>query len=70
MHKFHHHFERPWTDTNYGNIFSIWDRLFGTMVMDDPKKIHYGLDVLEDSTDENLGFQFKIPFNKNIKTDY
>ena len=21
MHKFHHHFERPWTDTNYGNIF-------------------------------------------------
>ena len=70
MHKFHHHFERPWTDTNYGNIFSIWDRLFGTMVMDDPKKIHYGLDVLEDSTDENLAFQFKIPFNKNIKTDY
>ncbi|MDH5610011.1 MAG: sterol desaturase family protein, partial [Cyclobacteriaceae bacterium] len=22
MHKFHHHFERPWTDSNFGNIFS------------------------------------------------
>ena len=26
MHKFHHHFERPWTDTNFGNIFSFKHR--------------------------------------------
>lgn len=70
MHKFHHHFERPWTNTNYGNIFSLWDRIFGTMVYDDPHKIKYGLDVLEDSTDEDVGYQFKIPFDKKIKTDY
>lgn len=70
MHKFHHHFERPWTDSNFGNITSLWDRLFGTLVYDDPKKIRYGLDVLDDSTDEAIGFQFRIPFNKNIKTDY
>ena len=70
MHKFHHHHERPWTDTNFGNIFSIWDRLFGTFVYDDPKKIRYGLDVLDDRKDENIAYQFKIPFDKNIKTDY
>ncbi len=70
MHKFHHHFERPWTDTNFGNIFSIWDRIFGTMVYDDPQKIIYGLDVLDSNTDENVGYQFKIPFDKSIKTDY
>ncbi|GJM30430.1 MAG: hypothetical protein DHS20C17_30650 [Cyclobacteriaceae bacterium] len=70
MHKFHHHFERPWTNTNYGNIFSLWDRLFGTLVYDDPEKIKYGLDVLEDSTDEDLGYQFRIPFDRSIKTDY
>lgn len=70
MHKFHHHFERPWTDSNFGNITSIWDRLFGTMVYDDPHKIRFGLDVLDDTTDENVGYQFKIPFNKKIKTDY
>ena len=70
MHKFHHHHERPWTDTNYGNIFSIWDRLFGTFVYDDPKKIHYGLDVLPNETADDVLFQFKIPFNPEITTDY
>jgi len=70
LHKFHHHFERPWTDTNFGNIFSIWDRLFGTYVYDDPKKIRYGLDVLDDKKDEDIAYQFKLPFDKSIKTDY
>ncbi|MBT8219402.1 MAG: sterol desaturase family protein [Bacteroidia bacterium] len=69
MHKFHHHFERPWTDTNFGNIFSIWDRMFGTMVYQDTKDIKYGLDVLDGSKDENILFQLGIPFNKEIKTD-
>ncbi|GJM36212.1 MAG: hypothetical protein DHS20C18_52130 [Saprospiraceae bacterium] len=70
MHKFHHHFERPWTDTNFGNIFSIWDRLFGTMVYDDPRKVRYGLDVLDGNLDEDLVYQFKVPFDKSVKTDY
>ncbi len=70
MHKFHHHFERPWTDTNFGSIFSLWDRAFGTMVYDDPSKIKYGLDVLDESRDEDIGYQLRIPGNKGIKTDY
>ena len=70
MHKFHHHFERPWTDTNYGNIFSIWDRIFGTFVYDDPEKIKYGLDVLSDDKDEDVKYQLMIPFDKTSKTDY
>ena len=70
MHKFHHHFERPWTDTNFGNMFSIWDRLFGTFVYDDPKKIKYGLDVLDDTRDQDVAYQFKVPFDNSIKTDY
>lgn len=70
MHKFHHHFERPWTDTNFGNIFSIWDRLFGTFVYDNPKKIIYGLDVLDGKLDEDVLYQFKVPFDNSIKTDY
>ena len=69
MHKFHHHFERPWTDTNYGNIFSIWDRIFGTLVYEKPTDVRYGLDVLDDLTDENLLYQLKIPFDSSIKTD-
>ena len=70
MHKFHHHYERPWTDTNYGNIFSFWDRIFGTLVYDDPHKIVYGLDVLPSEKSSDIAFQLKVPFDKNIKTDY
>jgi sterol desaturase/sphingolipid hydroxylase (fatty acid hydroxylase superfamily) len=70
MHKVHHHFQRPYTDSNYSNIFSLWDRIFGTFKYDDPRNLKYGLDVLDDSTDENIAYQLKIPFDKNIKTDY
>ncbi len=70
MHKVHHHYMRPQTDSNYGNIFSVWDRLFGTFHYTPIEQLKYGLDVLEDKNDENLGFQLKIPFNSTIKTDY
>lgn len=70
MHKFHHHYERPWTDSNYGNIFSFWDRLFGTFVYEDMDKIHYGLDVLENNNSNGLRRQLLLPFDKSIKTDY
>ncbi len=69
MHKFHHHFERPWTDTNFGNIFSFWDRILGTLTYKDPKDVIYGLDILDNDTDEDILYQLKIPFNKDIKTD-
>ncbi|MFT6749397.1 MAG: sterol desaturase/sphingolipid hydroxylase (fatty acid hydroxylase superfamily) [Flavobacterium sp.] len=67
MHKFHHHFEMPWTDTNFGNIFSIWDRMFGTLTYDDPKKVTFGLDLLDSTKDQDILYQLKIPFNKDIK---
>ena len=70
MHKVHHHYKRPYTDTNYSNIFSLWDRLFGTFAYTNPSTLRYGLDVLDDETDEKLMYQLKLPFNKNIKTDY
>ncbi len=70
MHKFHHHFERPWTDSNYGNIFSFWDRIFGTFVYQDTSDIKYGLDVLDSNRSEDLKRQLMIPFDKSIKTDY
>ncbi|MFT5844176.1 MAG: hypothetical protein ACI8QW_000031, partial [Saprospiraceae bacterium] len=34
-----------------------------------PRKVVYGLDVLDDSKDESLAYQFKVPFNKEIETD-
>ena len=66
LHKFHHHFEAPWTDSNYGNMFSLWDRLFGTLVYDDVRRVRYGLNVLPDAEDENLAYQMALPFNRTI----
>lgn len=69
MHKFHHHHKRPWTDNNYGNIFSIWDRMFGTFVYSDPYRIHYGLDVVEEEKSDDIAYQITLPFNESIKVD-
>ncbi|NEV94916.1 sterol desaturase family protein [Psychroflexus sp. YR1-1] len=67
MHKFHHHHEMPWTDTNFGNMLSIWDRLFGTFVYTDHTKIKYGLDIADEVRDEDIFYQLKIPFDRSVK---
>ena len=64
MHRIHHHFERPQTDTNYGNVFSFWDRIFGTYHDMPSEDIVFGLDVFEDET-QNLGKLLKIPLEKS-----
>ncbi len=68
MHKFHHHFELPWTDSNYGNMFAIWDRIFGTFVYEDVSKIKYGVDLADHTNDESIGVQLGIPFNRSVKS--
>ena len=65
MHKFHHHFEVPWTDTNYGNIMSIWDTLFGTFYYGDLDQIKYGLDVTEADKSDDFKYQIMLPINHN-----
>jgi sterol desaturase/sphingolipid hydroxylase (fatty acid hydroxylase superfamily) len=68
MHKFHHHYQAPWTDSNFGNIFSFWDRLFGTLVYADTKDIRYGLDIMDDSRDLDFFYQLKAPIDPSIDT--
>ncbi len=63
MHKVHHHYKMPYTDSNYGNIFSLWDRLFGTYMNLDLEKIRYGID--DDYDDQNNFWKvIKRPFRK------
>ncbi len=65
MHKVHHHYRLPYTDSNYGNIFAIWDRLFGTYMYLDTNKIVYGVDTFPDEKENSsvLGL-LKQPFHK------
>ena len=71
MHKVHHHFKLPLTDTNYGNIFSIWDRFFGTYAyVDDSKTIVYGIDThINDKKIDSFSDLLLIPFKKMKKTN-
>jgi hypothetical protein len=39
LHRAHHSTERSEHDNNYGAVFSIWDRLFGTFIEREPKEI-------------------------------
>lgn len=65
MHKVHHHYRLPYTDSNYGNIFSIWDRLFGTYMKLDPELIVYGVDTFPDEeSNGKIGTLLKQPFHK------
>lgn len=65
MHKVHHHWKQPYTDSNYGAIFSIWDRLLGTFHKLDPKEIRYGLDrYYPNEKDEDFVLLMKKPFQK------
>lgn len=65
MHKVHHHWQQPYTDSNYGAILSIWDRLFGTYERLDPTQIKYGLDAYyPNEQDENFGMLMKRPFGR------
>tara|TARA_R110000868_G_scaffold163926_1_gene396322 strand:+ start:2004 stop:2837 length:834 start_codon:yes stop_codon:yes gene_type:complete len=68
MHKIHHHFMLPYTDSNYGNIFSIWDRLLGTFMYLDREKLVYGVDVFPDAIENGeISNLLKQPFQKYKK---
>jgi sterol desaturase/sphingolipid hydroxylase (fatty acid hydroxylase superfamily) len=63
MHKVHHHYQQPYTDTNYGNIFSVWDRILQTFSKKEIDQLNYGVDThmqpIEHSDIKNL---LTLPF--------
>lgn len=68
IHHVHHHYVLPYTDSNFGNIFSVWDRLFGTYRMIDKDKLVYGIDTYMDSSENaHLKPLIKIPFQEYRK---
>ncbi|PDS21838.1 sterol desaturase family protein [Flavobacterium branchiophilum] len=63
MHKVHHHYQMPYTDSNYGNIFSVWDRLFGTFSELEGGAIVFGIDTDMDKNNNNsIIYLLKMPF--------
>ncbi|WP_158237896.1 sterol desaturase family protein [Emticicia sp. TH156] len=45
LHHVHHHYQQPYTDSNYGDVLSIWDRIFGTYRELDVHETIFGVDT-------------------------
>jgi sterol desaturase/sphingolipid hydroxylase (fatty acid hydroxylase superfamily) len=63
MHKEHHSRYQPETDSNYANIFSLWDRLFGTYTARiNFRELRYGLEGEERPEHQTLAGLLRLPF--------
>jgi sterol desaturase/sphingolipid hydroxylase (fatty acid hydroxylase superfamily) len=64
MHSLHHSSHQPETDSNYGVVFTIWDRLFGTYRAKPAwgyGKLQIGLKEIRDDRAWNFWWQMKSP---------
>ena len=68
LHQVHHHYKQPYTDSNYGDVLSIWDRLFGTFKKLSVDKLVFGVDthMSKEDTDKFISLA-KLPFGKYRK---
>jgi sterol desaturase/sphingolipid hydroxylase (fatty acid hydroxylase superfamily) len=67
MHHVHHYARRSETDSNYGDVFSIWDRLLGTYsALDEPalRALRFGLGEAHDRGSAHLGAQLLSPLRR------
>ena len=65
-HKVHHEQDQQFTDSNYGTIFIIWDRIFGTFRYKPVSEINYGLEEFAGAEKQSFWYQIRSPFI-NIK---
>jgi len=45
VHHVHHHYQMPYTDSNYGDVLSIWDHMFGTFKTLPAQHTIFGIDT-------------------------
>lgn len=70
LHQVHHHYQQPYTDCNYGDVLSIWDRLFGTFKRLPANYLVFGVDSFMAKEDiGNFKSLAKLPFGKYRKND-
>ncbi len=63
MHRVHHSEIRVETDSNYGTVFSFWDRLFGSLrLREDTQAIRFGIGRFAGDTWQSPLRLLTIPF--------
>lgn len=69
QHKVHHEQDQHYTDSNFADIFILWDRLFGSYKYKPVKNIRYGLKEFDEDKKQTFWYLMKSPFI-NIKRIY
>lgn len=65
LHQVHHHYQQPYTDSNYGDVLIIWDRFFGTFKSLEANKIVFGVDtVMENKVNSVFSELIRLPFRE------
>lgn len=68
MHRIHHSVIIRERDTNYGTIFSTWDRILGTLLTKVKQdRIKIGLGAYRDPTKLRLGHILTMPFTQYVR---
>ncbi len=67
-HKIHHAADQRYTDSHYGDFFTIWDRIFGTWHPVQPEEVQYGLYAFKEDKQHSVGYLLSVPFKK-LKRD-
>lgn len=63
-HRIHHSAFQPETDSHYGDVFTVWDRLFGTAGKAEVEKIKFGLEDFREESAQSVTELLKMPFRK------
>ncbi len=62
LHKVHHEQDQYYTDSNFSDIFILWDRLFGTFKSKPVEEIKLGLKEFDEEKKQTFLFLMKSPF--------
>jgi sterol desaturase/sphingolipid hydroxylase (fatty acid hydroxylase superfamily) len=62
FHKLHHEQDQQYTDSNFADIFILWDRLFGTFTYKPPDQVNFGLKEFEDPKKQTFWYLIISPF--------
>ncbi len=69
LHQVHHHYKQPYTDCNYGDVLSIWDRMFGTLKRLPANELVFGVDTyMEREVVNKFPALARLPFGKYKKS--
>ncbi len=62
LHKVHHEQDQLYTDSNFSDIFILWDRLFGTFKSKPVEQIKLGLKEFDEEKKQTFWHLMKSPF--------